>query len=171
MANTYTLIEAKTLTTSTASVTFSSIPATYTDLKVVISSRTDFSSGPAEANKISFNGNTTNADYTQKRLLGDGATASSQSQTNREVFFNTGATATADTFANSEIYIPNYAGANAKSASIDTVTESNTVTAYAALIAILWSGTAAITSIAFVPENATNYVQYSTFYLYGIKNS
>jgi hypothetical protein len=153
-------------------ITFSSIPATYTDLKVVISSRSTITGGPAEANRISFNGDTTNGNYTQKRLLGSGTAASSQSQTGRETFFSTGVPATANTFANSEIYIPNYASANAKSASIDTVSENNATEAYAALIAILWSGTAAITSIAFTPETpATSFVQYTTATLYGIKNS
>jgi hypothetical protein len=169
MAGNYVLLERIELNASAASVTFDNIPQTgYTDLKVVISSRST-QSGLGEANRISFNGNTTNGDYTQKRLLGTGSAASSQSQTTREVNFNNGATSTASTFANSEIYIPNYTGSSTKSASIDTVTENNGTEAYAALIAITWSGTAAITSIALTPETGgSNYVQYSTFSLYGL---
>jgi hypothetical protein len=165
----YILLERIELNASAASVTFANIPQTgYTDLKMVISSRSS-QSGLGEANRISFNGNTTNGDYTQKRLLGTGSAASSQSQTTREVSFNNGSTSTASTFANSEIYIPNYTGSSAKSASIDTVTENNGSEAYAALIAILWSGTAAITSIALTPETGgATYSQYSTFSLYGL---
>lgn len=174
MANTYIQI-GSTVTVGSggaADITFSSIPATFTDLKLVISSRST-QAGLGEANRISFNGDTTSGNYTQKRLLGVGSGAgSSQSQTLRESLFNVGSNATASTFANSEIYIPNYASANAKSVSIDTVTENNATEAYAALIAILWSGTAAITSIALVPETGSStFVQYSTAALYGIKKS
>jgi hypothetical protein len=41
MANTYTLIESQVLGSSAASVTFSAIPATYTDLVLKFSSRND----------------------------------------------------------------------------------------------------------------------------------
>jgi hypothetical protein len=151
-----------------ANITFSSIPSGYTDLKVVISSRSG-QAGLGEANRIAFNSDTTNGNYTQRRLLGTGSAASSQTQTTRETFFNVGANATANTFANSEIYIPNYTGSNTKSASIDTVTENNATEAYAALIAIVWSGTAAITSIALTPETGgVNFTQYTTATLYGI---
>jgi len=172
MPNTYVKIASVSVgVLGAADITFSSIPATYTDLKLVVSSR-DLFAALGEANKISFNGDTTNGNYTQKRLLGVGSgSASSQSQTARESIFNVGATATASTFANSEIYIPNYASANSKSVSIDTVTENNGTEAYAALIAIRWSGTAAITSIALVSESANNFVQYSTATLYGISNT
>jgi hypothetical protein len=172
MANTYVKI-GSTVTVGVlgaANIEFTSIPATYTDLKVVISSR-GLPANLGEANRISFNGDTTNGNYSNKRLLGTGSAASSQSQTARESSFNTNSTATASTFANSEIYIPNYASANAKSFSIDTVTENNGTEAYSALIAYSWSGTAAITSITLVPESATNFAQYSTATLYGILKS
>ena len=150
-----------------SSIDFNSIPQGYTDLKVVLSTRSS-SANLGESNRISFNGDTTNGNYTNKRLLGTGSAASSQSQTARESFFNTNANATASTFANSEIYIPNYTSANSKSFSIDTVTENNGTEAYAGLIAYRWSGTTAITSITFVPESNNNFVQYSTATLYGI---
>ena len=61
--------------------------------------------------------------------------------------------------------------ANNKSVSIDSVTESNdTSYGYQALVAGLWSNSAAITNITLTPETG-NYAQYSTATLYGIKNS
>jgi len=168
-AQNYVLLERVTVgETAVSSITFNSIPQTgYTDLKIVASTR-GTAGALGEANKISFNGDTTNGNYTQKRLLGTGSAASSQSQTARETFFNVTSGATANTFANSEIYIPNYTSANAKSVSIDTVTENNATEAYAALIAVRWSGTAAITSINFTPEAGGNFAQYSSFSLYGL---
>jgi hypothetical protein len=165
----YILLERIELNASAASVTFSNIPQTgYTDLKVVASSRGS-SSGPAEANRIHFNGDTTNTNYTGKRLLGSGSAASSDQTTAiTPGFFNNLAGTTANTFSNSEVYIPNYTGSSSKSYSIDTVTENNGTEAYAALVAVRWSGTAAITSMTFTPESAGNFVSGSTFSLYGL---
>ena len=64
MANTYTLIEAKSLNTTTASITFSSIPQTYTDLLVLVSARGD--AGGQRDCYISFNGSTSN--FTNKLI-------------------------------------------------------------------------------------------------------
>jgi hypothetical protein len=77
---------------------------------------------------------------------------------------------TASTFANNEVTIPNYTSSNFKSYSVDSVTENNATQAYAIFVAGLWSNTAAITSITLGLSSA-NFVQYSTAYLYGIKNS
>jgi len=170
MANTYTLIEAKTLGSSAASVTFTSIPATFTDLKVVYSVRTSRGSIGSYI-YVSFNGSASN--FSAVFLGGDGASASSGS-VNQLVGIETDANATASTFANGEVYIPNYTSAtNAKSYSGDSVTENNTVTAFSYLIAGLWNpGTqAAITSITLTSESGGSFVTNSTFYLYGIKNS
>jgi hypothetical protein len=76
--------------------------------------------------------------------------------------------ATASTFASADIYIPNYTSSDYKSISIDTVTEKNATDAYMRLTAGLWSNTAAITSIGLNCSASGNFVQYSTFYLYGV---
>lgn len=156
------------LTASQSTITFSSIPQGYTDLLISVSTR-GAQSGVAEANRIHFNGDTTNTNYTGKRLLGSGSAASSdQTATITPGFFNNLASSTANTFSNSTVYIPNYTGSNSKSYSIDTVTENNATEAYMALVAVRWSGTAAITSMTFTPESGNNFVQYSTATLYGI---
>jgi hypothetical protein len=169
MAANYVLLERIELNASAASVTFANIPQSgYTDLKVVASTR-GAASGPAEANTIYFNGDTTNANYPAKRLLGSGTAASSdQTTTIKPGFFNNLAGTTASTFANSEVYIPNYTGSNSKSFSVDTATENNGTEAYMAFVAGRWTGTAAITSITFTPESGNNFVANSTFSLYGL---
>jgi len=172
MANTYTLIEAKTLTTTTTSVTFSAIPQTYTDLKVVVSTRGSDSS-PAGL-LVTFNGTTTT--YSHRYLLGDGASAASGTNAysigSASIYAGTsdGSSNTASTFSSHDIYIPNYTSSNYKSVSLDSVSENNATTAYPVLTAGLWSTVSAITSIS-LSFNSGNFVQYSTFYLYGISNS
>jgi hypothetical protein len=168
MANTYVKI-GSTVTVGvlgSATIDFTSIPSTYTDLKIVLSSR-DSSVGGFAFN-ISFNGVTTSR--TSRWIEGDGASAISYSTTNALGGYNTLATQTASTFASSEIYIPNYAGSNNKSFGVESVQENNATTAYMVMGAGLWSSTAAITSIT-LTSNSGTFVQYSSATLYGISKS
>ena len=166
MANTYQLIEAKALTTTTASITFSSIPQTYTDLLVLVSARGD--AGGQRDCYISFNGSTSNF---SNRFIEMSNDIASSGTTARYIGPVSGTTTTANLFSNAAIYIPNYTGSTYKSFSGDFVAENNAQGTNALdLSAQLWSDTAAITSIGFAPSGGS-FIQYSTFYLYGIKNS
>ena len=167
MANTMTLIASSTVGSGgTATVTFSSIPSTYTDLVLKYSSRFDSTDNIVS---VSFNGSTTS--FTNKLLYGTGTAAQSEGASfPRMIGESTLPTYTANTFSNSEVYIPNYAGSTNKSWSSDSVTENNATAAYQLLNAGLWSNTAAITSIAITNGNGS-FTQYSTFYLYGISKS
>ena len=167
---TMTLIETKTLGTAAASIEFTSIPQTYTDLKLIVSGRADGGSYPGEvgwALTIGFNGSTSN--FTARILAGNGASVSSAT-TARIIGFLTGAAATSNTFGSSSIYIPNYAGSTNKSFSGDAVSENNATTAFQRLCAGLWSNSAAITSIQLDVELGTggNFVAGTTASLYGI---
>jgi hypothetical protein len=151
-----------------SSVTFSAIPQVYTDLVIKASVRTTWS-GAADNLLISFNGSSTS--FSGKLLYGTGSAASSTSMTdNSNTLLTDGATATASTFGNGEFYIPNYTSGNYKSISSDSVNETNATAAYQYLYAGLWSNTSAITSIGFTSQNSSNFVQYSTFTLYGVRN-
>jgi hypothetical protein len=167
MPTTFTKIAAVTVGSGgAASIDFTSIPSTYTDLVVKASLR-HATGSPFMA--ISFNGSSAN--FTYRYLEGNGASASSSSgSTNYCVALNP-FNATASTFSNSELYIPNYAGSSNKSFSADGVTENNATTAYADMFANLWSNTAAINQITIAASGGFNLVQYSTATLYGIKNS
>jgi hypothetical protein len=158
-----------------ASIAFSSIPQTFTDLKVVLSARS--TAGAAVAYTILMKMNSlTSSIYSSKVLEGSGSAASSFSQSGIDTAVRVGIVngtgATSSVFSSTEIYIPNYAGSTNKSISIDTVAETNATTTYANLIAYLVSSTAAITDLTFTTEaTATSFAQYSSASLYGIKNS
>jgi hypothetical protein len=173
MATTFTKIASVSVgLLGSSTISFTSIPGTYTDLCLKVSARTD-AAGIGDYLYMSLNGNTSNNSY--KQLQGSGSAASSSggsgATNNTGVSTADGATATANTFGNAEIYIPNYAGSTAKSASGDGVSENNATAARADLWAYLNSGTSAITSISLAPGNGVNFVQYTTATLYGIKNS
>jgi hypothetical protein len=152
-----------------ASIEFTGIPQTYTDLVIKISTRSTAASVLGYVN-IRFNSDTGN-NYSYKAVGGTGSiTFNNNSAGGSSIFTVTdGANATANTFGNAEIYIPNYTSSNQKSVSIDGVGENNVTEAYTQLVAGLWTGTSAITSIQlsdiFGPGN---FVQYSTAYLYGV---
>lgn len=152
-----------------ATMDFTSIPATFTDLCVKVSGRSARAGQQADNLFITFNSTTTN--FTMRALAGNGTSPSSSSYSIRYASFAVDAAgSTASTFSSHEIYIPNYTSANYKSYSADSVSENNASGAQSDLVAGLWSNTAAITEIRLLPEVST-WVQYSTATLYGIKKS
>ncbi len=169
MANTYYLLASSTVGSGgTAQVDFNSIPQTCTDLLIKTSTNVNSSN----VIRIRFNSIST-SDYTQRVLRGTGNAANSYSDAGWDTltqfapgYNNDGA----NIFSNNEYYIPNYIGSTNKSISGDSVTEANSTTAYAVLYAGLLNNTSAITSISLICQS-DNFNQYSTFYLYGIKNS
>ena len=163
------LIETKTVGSGgSANIEFTSIPQTYTDLLVLASARSTRNSDTVDDLVIRFNGSTTS--YTSKRLYGTGSSVVSDSPTDIRGFA-VADNSTGSTFSNNQFYIPNYTnGSTYKSVSIGGVNENNATTAYSVLDAGLWSNNSAITSITLLANNG-NLMQYSTAYLYGIKNS
>ena len=172
MPSTYTLISSNVLTSSAASVTFSAIPSTYTDL--VIRWSGSWSTNGTPNIYCEFNSDTSN-NYSAVILYGYGSAAGSNIQSNQARAVSgilNSSTATANTFASGEIYIPSYLASANKPFSAYAVTENNSAGTDVIIQpnAALWRNTAAITSIKITPQSA-NFVSGSSFYLYGIKNS
>ena len=164
-ANTFTQI-GSTVTVGSggaANIEFTSIPATYTDLVVKFSVRSDTGSNSAQI-QLQLN----SAAGSALVLRGSGAAATSYSNSlEMETGRADGGGSTSNVFTNGEFYIPNYANATAHSVSSDAVTENNGATAYAELTANLSTSTAAVTAVKLL-VSSTNFVQYSTASLYGI---
>ena len=165
MANTFELIANNILASSASSVTFSSIPSTFTDLVIKSSTRVDVNDAGII---LSFNGSTSNR--TVRGLYGDGSATASYSGTLPLAGVSNYTAFTANTFSNNDLYIPNYLSASFKSSSMDGVSENNGTGALDFFTANLWSDTAAITSITLTAASGS-FVQHSSFYLYGVKNA
>jgi hypothetical protein len=174
MANTFELIASVTLASAQANIDFTSIPSTYTDLVLKGSTRVS-NSAVQDGISIKLNNNTA-ANYSDRTVYGNGSSAASiynvAGDNNAGMYwlYTSGNTATSSTFGNFEIYLPNYAGSTAKSASYDSVSENNATSAFAFLTAGLWNQTAAVNQITLIPASG-NFMQYSTAYLYGVKNA
>lgn len=173
MPNTMTLIASSTVGSGgAASIDFTSIANTYTDLLLKFSTRDTTTGSNWSGVRVEFNSSASN--FSGRILYGTGSAAASQTNSGTPdgnvVGYSNSNAATSSTFGNGELYIPNYAGSNNKSISIDVVSETNATGALASLGASLWSITSAITSLSLKPYSGT-FVQYSTAYLYGIVKS
>lgn len=145
-----------------SSIDFTSIPNSYTDLKLVASLRVSNSALYAD---ILVRPNSSTSSLSCIILYGNGSAAYATSIADSYGGVANGATSTANIFSNAEWYFPNYSGNANKSFSVDSVWENNSTTASQVIGADRWSNTAAITSLTL----SGNFVQYSTAYLYGIK--
>ena len=170
---TYTLISSNVLSSSALSVTFSAIPATFTDLVLKVSTRGD---GATTFQFINFEFNAdASALYSYTALRGNGVTATSNratsSTTGQSSNSTNGDSATANTFSNSEFYIPNYTSTTSKPISSFGASENNATGAGLSANAQLYRNTSAITSIKLSSNTGPNWMAGSSFYLYGISNA
>ena len=174
MPSTYTLISSNVLGSSAASVTFSAIPSTYTDLVLRISARLYIGDGTQEQFfNVYFNSSGT-TDFSSTYLRGYTTAQSFRSSLRANLNYNNTLAdgATANTFSSQEIYIPNYAGSASKPVSSSMAAIQNSTSSQSSVYAGLYNSSAAISSITLVgPSGSYTFVSGSSFYLYGIKNS
>jgi hypothetical protein len=173
MAPTYELIASNTLGSAAASVTFSSIPATYTDLIVRVSAR-GLRNGNSQVIWMRYNG-ATNTVYSSTWIRGAGSAGAISSTTgaNSDIIdlgVMPAVSDTANTFNNLEIYIPNYGSSTNKPISSFNVSENNNSVAFLSATASLGRNTNPVSSITFL-DNGFNFVAGSSFFLYGIKST
>ena len=153
---TYVSIASNTLSSSAASVTFSSIPGTYTDLVVVVAGT--FTTGSTNNVNFQFNGDTA-SNYSFLRLLGDGSAASSYRVSDVQIDIGLlSSTAQSNTVAN----IQNYSNTTTYKTAIG---RGNTPEYVQASLGA-WRNTAAITSVTIL--SAATFASGTTFSLYGI---
>jgi hypothetical protein len=164
MPNTYDPIATQTLGSAAATVTFSSIPGTYTDLVLVISARMS-GGGGASAIQAQFNSDTA-SNYSFTLVTGTGSSADSSGASSQTQMAVGLATDTAGEWSTNIIQVMNYSN----------TTTNKTVLARAGIagdrtraLVNLWRSTSAITSILIINNGSVNFVAGSTFTLYGIK--
>lgn len=162
-AGSVTLISSQALSVNTSSVTFSSIPQTYTHLKLVIASKTTGTSNGASVIGITFNGDT-GTNYIQNLIFNTTGTLPGAVGNTGVTSAYVGDGGTTTVTATTESTIAGYTGSLAKSC---------TGTSFSSLGAMLacggWSGTAAITSITLTPTGSFQFTSGSVFSLYGIQ--
>jgi len=165
----YESIETVTLGSSTTTITFSAIPATYKHLQLRFIGR--LTSG-SQGCTIRFNSDTTAGNYANHYLEADAATPAvyAGGAANQIGSFNQSGSA-ANTFSVSIVDILDYADTN-KYKTMKALYGQDTnsvggVTFYSAL----WKNTAAIDSISLVPNYSAFWATYTQAALYGIKGA
>ena len=156
MPQTYTNIATQTLGSAAGSVTFSSIPSTYTDLVLIISG----TAVSSDTMTYQFN-NDTGTNYSDTYLFGDG-TAGSGRHTSSGAIFGAGINTTP---SHQILNIMNYSNTTTRKTTLLRGNASGTGAAVA--FVGLWRNTAAITSIKL--SIGSNFATGSIFTLYGIK--
>lgn len=161
MPVTYEPISTQTLGSAQASVTFSSIPSTYTDLFLVFQVQ---NTGSAQRIDLRFNSDS-GTNYSVTRIYGNGTTASS------------------DRFSSASGIDVAYVGTSGWCIATHSIMNYSNTTTYKSLVgrwnsegnsnyatgvAGLWRSISAITTIDLIP-NGVNFASGSKFTLYGIK--
>lgn len=165
MTATYDCIATTTLGSAADSVTFSSIPGTYTDLVVVIQAWWTTTTNDMYI-YMQFNGDTA-SNYSTTILTGTGSSAVSTRFSNRtNMNMDYYATIVDDEPSQRNINIMNYANTTTYKTAIWRANRAGNGTD--AMVG-LWRSTSAITSILFDLESG-QFASGSTFTLYGIKS-
>jgi hypothetical protein len=158
MSSTYEKIATTTLGSATATVTLSSIPATYTDLVLIINGTIVGADG---GNLVRYNGDTGN-NYSYTQMYGTGSATASNRDSN---ISNMQLGRQGSVQSTSIINVQNYSNTTTYKTAI--ARGSNTGGIVVAQVG-LWRNTAAINSIA-VSNESGNFNSGCTFTLYGIK--
>jgi hypothetical protein len=175
MANTFIKIDSYTVPSGgVASYTFSNIPQTYTDLCVVWSGRGSRASFYSD-NGIKINNTlpTNGINYQVHRYYNGTPLAYTGTDGTYPGTYDNGGTSTANLFSGVTYYFYNYTSSNYKKIMMDTVVETDSVSAiFHVLEGDTFKNTSAITSlVVFGSTNNYTLQQNSTYTLYGIKNS
>jgi hypothetical protein len=155
---TYTPLATVTLGTAVSSVTFSSIPATYRDLILILSTKLVSSAGTI---RIRLNGDS-GTNYSDAVMNGNGSTTASNSRTGQTGAF-AGSVGTSDT--NTVIQLMDYSATDKHKTLLTRENEpANLVAARAAR----YASNTAVTSVLVGNDAGVNFAIGCTFNLYGV---
>ena len=167
MASTYEKIATNTLGSDTSTVTFSSIPSTYTDIRIVVSSRCTGAQNSSAMDALAYYNTDQSTNYSQTQMYGNGSSAGSNRSTSITYsYVGVTSNASGNDWPMFTFDIMNYSNTTTYKTTLARVNSPASVT-FARVT--LWRSTAAITSITLYPEASLSFKAGSTFTIYGIK--
>jgi hypothetical protein len=158
---TYKALATTTLSTSTASVTFGSIPATYRDLVVVVNGKLNDAAGV----EMTLNSDTTNGNYSWVDMEGTSTGAVSFTLSNRTIGYMGNEVSTL------MINLMDYSVTDKHTTSLasTTIFDSSAANTFVTRAASRWANTAAVTTIKLEDTGGKTFSSGTTFALYGIE--
>ena len=170
-------IATTTLSSDTATITFSSIPSTYTHLQIRIMDRNTRSvNGLGGSVRIKFNSDSTSGNYNSHRLLGEPTTVYSGSYVGTTdgayIAESMSDSATSGIFTATIVDILDYKNTSKYKTTRSLGGGNTNITSGdgAYVFSGLWQSTSAISTITLTVP-AYSWKQYSSFALYGIKGA
>lgn len=160
--------------TSNGQFSFTNIPQTYQDLRIVCYLRSTRTAGGLDNAAFWFGGFGPST-YSETFLFGDGSTATSARGTTQQAFVNSavvpGATAASGIFGSVVIDILNYKGTSSFKTVITRSASDENGSGQSRVAVGLYSATSAISSFAIVANNGVgqNFLAGSSVALYGIR--
>ena len=160
MPATYEPIATTTLGSASTTITFSSIPATYTDLRLVLVDR----GASGSTILVRFNSDS-GSNYSRTRLQGDGASASSSQSTNQASVICGNQPSATGVWGMHTVDVFSYAGSTNKTCLVTASEDANGSGTVQRQVA-LWRSTAAINTLTISASN--NFDAGTTAAIYGI---
>ena len=156
--------------TPVASITFSSIPQTYTHLQFRLITRTNRNTAE-DGFRITINSDTNTANYRSHVLYGDGASVVAQVITGVGWAGYYPTNSSSSVFGGGVIDFLDYANTNKGKTMRHLGGYDANGSGYIVFSSSLWTPTSAITSIQFTFDSGSSFTQYSQLALYGIKGA
>lgn len=173
MPTTYEPIATQTLGSAAPTIDFTSIPSTYTDLRLILFVRTTRTAASTDSVRLRFNSDS-GGNYSYVRLEGNGSSALSDNTVNASNANFThqvptdGAASGLFGFCTADIF--SYAGSTFKTLLATTSNDMNGSGTTQRTVN-LWRSTSAVTSINLFVGSGDNFATGTTATLYGIKNA
>lgn len=155
-----------------SSITFSSIPSTYTHLQIrAIAKAAPTASDVAYDLRLAMNSDTTGSNYECHYLYGNGSGVGAGANTDNRIIGQSAGSGNASMFSVGIYDILDYANTN-KYKTVRWIggTDLNG-SGYVLFESMLWMNTNAITSLTFDFHTGPSFAQYSHFALFGIKGA
>jgi hypothetical protein len=165
MPITYDNIATTTISSATSSITFSSIPNTYTDLRIVLT----LVAGATQYMQMDFNGDTGGTNFSETWIDSSGTAIATSKTTNQSFIDLSQRTASSGSVTFYAIDILGYRGSTLKTCLLESNQDANG-SGFVGRIVGLWRSTSAITTVRLF-SSANIYGVGTVATLYGIKNA